>query len=64
MQLVINGTATEVTATTLSDLLTELGHTGTVATALNETFVPVGARATQTLSPGDRIEILAPMQGG
>ncbi|WP_424969329.1 sulfur carrier protein ThiS [Dinoroseobacter sp. S76] len=64
MQLVINGTATEVAATTLADLLTELGHTGTVATALNESFVPVGARAGQTLSPGDRIEILAPMQGG
>lgn len=64
MQLVINGTATEVAATTLADLLAELGHTGTVATALNESFVPVAARAGQTLSPGDRIEILAPMQGG
>lgn len=64
MQLIINGDTQSSNATTLADLLAELGHTGTVATAVNETFVPAAARATLALSEGDRIEILAPMQGG
>ena len=42
-----------------------LGYGGAkVATALNEGFVPEAARAATPLSEGDRIEVLAPMQGG
>jgi sulfur carrier protein len=64
MRITVNGAAVEVTATTLAALLEERGFSGRVATAVNETFVPATQRATQTLSDGDRIEILAPMQGG
>lgn len=64
MQLTLNGTAHVTEAETLAALLEELGHTGTVATAVNETFVPAAARAAHRLNAGDRIEILAPMQGG
>ena len=65
MRIDVNGEAREVDATTLADALVELGWGGAkVATALNGDFVPATARATQTLRDGDRIEVLAPMQGG
>lgn len=35
-----------------------------VATALNGQFVPADRRAGTPLASGDRVEILAPMQGG
>ena len=35
-----------------------------VATALNGEFVPARARAATPLKEGDRIEIVAPRQGG
>ena len=35
-----------------------------VATALNGQFVPVGSRTNARLAEGDRLEVLAPMQGG
>lgn len=65
MNLIVNGTPQQITATTLAAALAELGYgDARVATALNETFVPATARAAQTLRDGDRLEILAPMQGG
>ena len=35
-----------------------------VATAVNGAFVPVAARHGQRLGHGDRVEVLAPRQGG
>ena len=65
MRIDVNGETREVDATTLADALVELGWgDAKVATALNGDFVPATARATQTLREGDRIEVLAPMQGG
>ncbi len=65
MKITINGTKTEVQATTLADLLIELGHgEAKLATALNEDFVPATARADTPLDAGDRVEIVAPRQGG
>lgn len=65
MKITINGTATEVRADTLAAVLDELGYGGAkVATAVNESFVPAAARAHTALSPGDRVEIVAPRQGG
>ena len=64
MKITINGTEAEVRARTLATVLEELGYGGAkVATAVNESFVPVSARDL-ALSPGDRIEIVAPRQGG
>ena len=35
-----------------------------VATAVNGSFVPAGRRPTVELQEADRVEVLAPMQGG
>jgi sulfur carrier protein len=64
MKIVLNGEAREVEATTLSALLFETGFSGRVATAVNEAFVPATLRDSQALADGDRVEIVAPMQGG
>ncbi|MDX2156557.1 MAG: sulfur carrier protein ThiS [Hyphomicrobiaceae bacterium] len=65
MRLVVNGEAREASAGSLAALLDELGYGGQkVATALNGDFVPERARAGTRLAPGDRIEIVAPRQGG
>lgn len=65
MKIIVNGTAQDVLASTLGALLAELGYgDARVATALNEGFVPTGARATTPITDGDRIEIVSPRQGG
>lgn len=64
MKIVLNGTPREVRAANLAELLAECGFSGKVATAVNEDFVPAALRAGHGLSEGDRIEVLAPMQGG
>jgi sulfur carrier protein len=61
----LNGEAREISGTTLAEALAELGWgEAKVATALNGDFVPASARSGQTLRDGDRLEVLAPMQGG
>ena len=64
MKIVLNGAACEVEVTTLSALLTECGFSGRVATAVNETFIPAALRDSHALKHGDRVEVVAPMQGG
>ncbi|MFY0692703.1 MAG: sulfur carrier protein ThiS [Paracoccaceae bacterium] len=65
MKITVNGSATEVEAVRLDEILIELGHGGAkVATAVNEEFVPATLRAGTELSDGDRLEIVAPRQGG
>ena len=65
MRIEVNGEARDLTATTLAQALIDLGWgEAKVATALNGEFVPAAARATQPRRDGDRIEVLAPMQGG
>jgi sulfur carrier protein len=65
MKITVNGTPHEVTAATLEAALAELGYGDQrVATAVNQSFVPAARRGAQALQSGDRLEILAPMQGG
>ncbi|TMV07157.1 sulfur carrier protein ThiS [Ruegeria sediminis] len=64
MKIVLNGETTEIRAETLSDLLAECEFPGRVATAVNEEFVPAPLRNGHRLKDGDRVEVLAPMQGG
>jgi len=65
MKITVNGTAQETAAPTLDALLEELGYgAAKVATAVNEDFVPAAIRPEQRLNDGDRVEIVAPRQGG
>ncbi|MFV0299289.1 MAG: sulfur carrier protein ThiS [Paracoccus sp. (in: a-proteobacteria)] len=64
MNITLNGAAHRTEAATLADLLAESGFGARVATARNGDFVPAGLRATTPLADGDRIEVVAPMQGG
>ena len=64
MKIVLNGNSLETEAQTLSALLEETGAAACVATAVNEDFVPASKREQHMLEDGDRVEIVAPMQGG
>lgn len=65
MNIQLNGNPLHTKATTLHNLLIEAGfEEGVVATAINGDFIPLGERADFNLSNGDRVEVLAPMQGG
>ena len=65
MMIDVNGMPHDVEATTVEEALQILGWGGQrVATALNGTFIPAGARDKTVLSPGDRLEVLTAMQGG
>ena len=65
MRILVNGAWRETRARELTDALEELGYGGTVvSTAVNGEFVAVGERTGRLLAEGDRVEVLAPMQGG
>jgi len=65
VKIEVNGEAREVAASQLDAALAELGWgAAKVATALNGSFVPAGARGETMLSDGDRLEVLSAMQGG
>ena len=65
MRILVNGNSREVRAAELAAALEELGYGGAVvATAVNGEFVPICDRPAARLADGDRIEVLAPMQGG
>jgi sulfur carrier protein len=73
MKLIVNGAEVALDAATLAEALAlwmeedarvEAIGARAVATALNGKFVPAAKRAATALTAGDRIEILAPMQGG
>ena len=62
---VVNGERVQARAATLGDLIAELGYGGAkVATAVNGAFVPQRTRFETRLAAADRIEIVAPRQGG
>jgi len=61
----VNGAWHEVRAPQLAQALEDLGYgDSVVSTAVNGEFVAVQARARTCLCEGDRVEVLAPMQGG
>ncbi|MDO5704201.1 MAG: sulfur carrier protein ThiS [Paracoccus sp. (in: a-proteobacteria)] len=64
MNITLNGAAQQTGAATLADLLTEQGFGPKVATARNGDFVPAALRDATPIAEGDRIEVVAPMQGG
>lgn len=65
MNILVNGKAHDVRSHLLSDVLDELGYgDAKIATAVNGNVVPAKARPGTPLQSDDRLEILAPMQGG
>ena len=65
MKVTVNGTEHELAAATLAEALAQLDYgAAVIATAVNGYFVPATVRATTALANGDKIEIVAPMQGG
>lgn len=65
MNIQLNGVTTQTQAETLHAFLIEAGYAdAVVATAVNGDFVPGPTRVDCQLAEGDRIEVLAPMQGG
>jgi sulfur carrier protein len=65
MRIIVNGASRDIAAQDLTSVLAELGLGGAVvATALNGEFVPSGERGATRIAEGDRLEVLAPMQGG
>jgi sulfur carrier protein len=65
MKIIVNGDARDVSEPVLDAVLHELGFShSVVATALNGEFVSASARPSTPLEEGDRLEVLAPMQGG
>jgi sulfur carrier protein len=65
MRILVNGAWRETAGDKLAAVLAELGYAdAVVATAINGEFVAAGVRAQTPVAEGDRIEVLAPMQGG
>lgn len=65
MKIIVNGNSRDIASLTLDAALDELGFGNSiVATALNGDFISASARAGASLTDGDRVEIVAPMQGG
>jgi sulfur carrier protein len=65
MKILVNGAWRDTQSAELARALEELGYGHTVvSTAVNGEFVPLSQRAETRLADGDRLEVLAPMQGG
>jgi len=65
MRILVNGAWRETGGAELASVLAELGYDdAVVATAVNGEFVAAAARPATPIADGDRIEVLAPMQGG
>ncbi len=63
--ILVNGEPRDIAAATLAEALVALDYAeAVVATALNGEFVPKRKRGQTSLAEGDRIEIVAPRQGG
>jgi sulfur carrier protein len=65
LRITVNGEQHETQAATLEQLCAAMGYgEQRIATALNGEFVPAEARQRTRLHDNDRIEIVAPRQGG
>ncbi|MBS0222686.1 MAG: sulfur carrier protein ThiS [Proteobacteria bacterium] len=65
MRIYVNGDKHEIQPGTLAAALEALGFGGRkIATAVNGRFVAAASRPATKLAEGDKVEIVAPMQGG
>jgi sulfur carrier protein len=65
MRIFVNGDQHEVKPRTLALALEELGYRSKkIATAVNGRFIAAALRPDTPLAEGDKVEVVAPMQGG
>jgi sulfur carrier protein len=65
MRVIVNGEQTEVQASDLTALLTEMDYEHTqLAIAVNQQVVPRARWSDTAIKSGDQIEIITPRQGG
>ncbi|MGH1377160.1 MAG: sulfur carrier protein ThiS [Alphaproteobacteria bacterium] len=66
MNIILNGNALTLDKTiNIHDFLSHEGYDGKlVAVALNGVFVPKSNYSEQLINENDKVEIVAPMQGG
>ena len=65
MRIFVNGDQHDIQPRTLALALEELGYRGKkIATAVNGRFVAAALRPDTPLAEDDKIEVVAPMQGG
>jgi sulfur carrier protein len=65
IEIVVNDQTQLLTeGTTLAQLIEQLTPASGTVAAVNETFVPRSRRAGHVLQARDRVELLAPMEGG
>jgi sulfur carrier protein len=66
IRISVNGEIKEVEeGLTITELIKALSYTKEgFAVAINMTFVPIKSYDTTTIKEGDKIDILAPVQGG
>lgn len=66
MKIILNGQPlTLENSVSITDFLIDQGYDGkVVAVAINNNFVPKSLYPEQQIQDNDRIEIVAPMQGG
>lgn len=65
MHVFCNGERKELPVEMLAEAVAALGFAGRrVAIAVNETFVPKSDWGHRRLQPGDRLDVLAPIEGG
>jgi sulfur carrier protein len=65
MRIFVNGDQHELEPESLAQALATLGYGGRkIATAVNGHFVAAAVRPSVKLAEGDKVEIVAPLQGG
>ncbi len=66
MKIILNGQPlTLENSVSITELLIDQGYDGkVVAVAINNNFVPKSSYPEQQIQGNDRVEIVAPMQGG
>ncbi|WP_444997035.1 sulfur carrier protein ThiS [Aliikangiella sp. IMCC44359] len=65
IRLTLNGEPIKTDVVYLSDLiLQKTNHSKMYAVAVNEYFIPKNEHSNYSLSDGDVIELVTPMQGG
>ena len=64
LTILLNGKPLSLTSPELPQVLADHAHQTVFAVALNGEFIPRERYATVSLSAGDELEIVSPMQGG